>query len=177
MNKNYSTFKMILSSFFLVLAIILPFFTGQIPEIGQMLCPLHIPILLCGFICGWKYGLLTGFIAPLLRSLIFGAPPLYPSALAMAFELAIYGLMTGILYYLLPKNKINIYLSLISSMIIGRIVWGFSMFILLEVKGGTFTFSSFMAGALINAIPGIIIQIILIPFIIMIVEPRIKKIN
>lgn len=109
MNKNYLTFKMILSSLFLVLAIILPFFTGQIPEIGQMLCPLHIPILLCGFICGWKYGLLTGFITPLLRSLIFGAPPLYPSALAMAFELAIYGLITGVLYYLLPKNKINIY--------------------------------------------------------------------
>ena len=76
--------KLVLSALFLAIALVLPFLTGQIPEIGSMLCPMHIPVLLCGFFCGWQYGLAVGFVAPLLRSFLFGVPYLYPMAVSMA---------------------------------------------------------------------------------------------
>ena len=73
--KNQSTKKMILAALFLALCYLLPFLTGQIPEIGSMLLPMHLPVLLCGFVCGWPYGLGVGFAAPLLRSVTLGMPP------------------------------------------------------------------------------------------------------
>ena len=136
---------------------------------------MHIPVLLCGFICGWKYGLVVGLIAPLLRSLTLSMPPLFPTALCMSFELAIYGLLTGLMYNLLPKKKIFIYVSLIIAMIIGRIVWGLSMFIALGFDNTKFGLSAFFAGAFTNAIPGIILQIIVIPIIMIIYKKNIEK--
>ena len=111
-----STKKVVLSGITIALGIYLPFLTGQIPSIGNMLLPMHIPILLCGFICGWKYGLITGFITPLLRSAMFTMPPMFPAAIAMAFELAAYGALTGLLYKVLPKGGKNVFLSLILSL-------------------------------------------------------------
>ena len=87
----------------------------------------HIPVLLCGFICGWPYGLIVGLIAPILRFLLFGMPPIFPTGIAMSFELAAYGMVCGILYKKLPKTIPNIYFSLIGSMLAGRIVWGIAM--------------------------------------------------
>ena len=97
MKSHKSMLKMVLAALFLALAYIMPFLTGQIPEVGAMLCPLHIPVLLCGFICGWPWGLAVGFVAPLLRSLILGMPPMFPTAICMAFELAVYGGVAGFL--------------------------------------------------------------------------------
>ena len=162
--------KMILSALFLAIAYVLPFFTGQIKEIGNMLCPLHIPILLCGFICGWQNGLVIGFIAPLLRSLTLGMPPLFPNAVCMAFELAAYGAVAGFMHKYLPKKKPFVYLSLITAMLSGRVIWGTAMFIFMGINGGTFTFTAFLAGAFTNAIPGIIIQIVLIPLLVMVLD-------
>ena len=88
MKRRVKISKLVLSGLFLALAFVLPFLTGQVPEIGNMLCPMHIPVLLCGFICGWPYGLLIGFLSPLLRSLILGMPPMFPKAVCMALELA-----------------------------------------------------------------------------------------
>ena len=157
-----------LSGMFLALAYVMPFLTGQIPEIGSMLCPMHMPVLLCGFVCGAPYGLVVGLMAPVLRSLTLGMPPLFPTATAMAFELAVYGLMAGLLYKALPKKKINIYTSLIGAMIIGRIVWGVVMFCIMGFDMTKFGIAAFWAGAVVNAIPGIIAQIILIPMLIMV---------
>ena len=169
MRKN-NILKMILSAFFLALAYVMPFLTGQIPEIGAMLCPLHIPVLLCGFICGWPWGLAVGFLAPLTRSFILGAPILFPKAICMAFELAAYGAVTGFMHKLLPRKKPYIYCSLLTAMLVGRIVWGVAMFICLGINGNSFTFGAFLAGAFTNAIPGIIIQIVLIPVIVMVLD-------
>jgi len=107
----------------LALCMVLPFLTGQIPEIGGMLCPMHIPVLLAGFICGPWYALAVGFLAPPLRFVMFGMPRLMPTGLAMAFELATYGLIVGILYRKLAKNVINTYVSMIAAMLLGRVVW------------------------------------------------------
>ena len=92
------------AALYLAIAMVLPFITGQIPEIGSALCPMHIPALLCGFMCGAPWGLAVGFIAPLLRSVVFGMPTLFPGAVAMAFELAVYGGMAGFLRQKLPRG-------------------------------------------------------------------------
>ena len=101
--------KLTYAALYLAIAMVLPFVTGQIPEIGSMLCPMHLPVLLCGFMCGAPWGLAVGFISPLLRSVVFGMPPMYPTAVAMAFEMAVYGGLAGLLYRLLPRKKSTIY--------------------------------------------------------------------
>lgn len=170
MKRNYSLMKMILAAVFLALAYVMPFLTGQIPEIGAKLCPLHIPVLLCGFVCGWPWGLAVGFIAPLLRSVTLGMPPFFPTAVCMAFELAAYGAISGLMHKILPKKKPFVYCSLLIAMIVGRIVWGVAMFAFLGITGGNFTFGIFIAGAFTNAIPGIIVQVVLIPIIVMVFD-------
>ena len=87
---------LVLSAMFLALGLVLPFFTGQIPQVGSMLLPMHLPVFLCGLICGWQYGAAVGFVTPLLRMSLFGMPPLL-TAVAMAFELAAYGGVAGFL--------------------------------------------------------------------------------
>lgn len=161
------TKKLVLSALFLALGIVLPFLTGQIQQMGNMLLPMHIPVLLCGFICGWQYGLAVGFVTPLLRSVLFGMPPLMPTAAAMAVELAVYGLVTGILYRKLPKKTPYLYVSLLCAMIAGRVAWGIASIPLFGMAGNGFTAQIFLSGALLNAIPGIILQIVLIPIIMM----------
>lgn len=162
--------KMTYAALYLAIAMVLPFITGQIPEIGSMLCPMHIPALLCGFMCGWPWGLAVGFIAPLLRSVVFGMPAMFPGAVAMAFELAAYGGIAGILYRLLPRKKWITYVVLIVSMIAGRIVWGIVRVILAGLSGSSFTWALFLAGAVTNAIPGIIMHLILIPILVIVMD-------
>ena len=157
------------SALFLALAMVLPFLTGQIPQIGSMLCPMHIPALLCGFVCGWPWGLAVGFVSPLLRMALFGMPPVWV-AIAMAFELAVYGAVAGILYRVLPRNKGNLYVSLLGAMVAGRLAWGLVKIILAGVQKTTFPLSAFFAGAITGAIPGIILQLILIPVVVMLLE-------
>ena len=154
----------------LAFCMILPFFTGQIPEIGNKLSPMHIPVLICGFLCGFPYALAIGFIAPVLRFFLFGMPPIMPIGLAMAFEMAAYGACASILYRKLPKKTINLYLTLIVAMIVGRIVWGLASFVLYSIQGNAFTFQLFLAGSIINAIPGIICHILIIPPIVMVLK-------
>lgn len=158
--------KITLSAMFIALGIILPFFTGQIPQIGSMLLPMHIPVFLCGLICGWKYGIITGFILPILRYALFGMPPIFPTGIAMAFELATYGFVAG---YLFNEGKwqcvISLYRSMIAAMLAGRIVWAIVEIILLGIGQNGFTWLMFINGAFINALPGIILQLIGIPMI------------
>ena len=167
--------SLIYSALFLALAYVLPFLTGQIQQIGNMLCPMHIPVLLCGFICGWQWGLTVGAAAPLLRSLTLVMPPPFPTAVCMAFELAAYGAIAGLMKRLLPKKPLFTYVSLLITMIVGRLVWGLAMFICLGATGGSFGLKAFLSGAIINAVPGIIVQIVLIPPIVMLYDKLSKK--
>ena len=165
--KKSTTYTLVLSGFFVALGLVMPFLTGQIPSIGSKLLPMHIPVLLCGFVLGGPAGLVVGFIVPLFRSLLFSMPPMFPTAIAMAFELATYGLLAGLLYRMLPKKPFHVYTTLILSMLGGRVVWGIVSYILLRLSGSAFTWKVFMAGAFINALPGIILQIVLIPLIVL----------
>lgn len=154
----------------LALGMVLPFLTGQIPSIGSRLLPMHIPALLTGYICGPIYGLLIGFILPLFRSLVFSMPPMYPIAIAMAFELAVYGFIVGLLYKVFPKKTIYIYLSLVIAMIAGRIVWGLVSYILFGISGSEFSLEMFIGIGFVNALPGILIQVLLIPAIVVLLR-------
>lgn len=162
--------KLTLSAMFLALTFVMPFLTGQIPQIGSMLCPMHIPVLLCGFFCGAPWGLGVGFIAPILRSFTLGMPQMFPTAFCMAFELAAYGFVSGWLHNKLPKKKISVYASLLGAMIIGRLVWGIVMFVCMGLSASKFGFTAFLAGAFFNAIPGIVLQIVLIPILVITLE-------
>ena len=158
--------KLIFSAFFLALGFILPMFIGQIPTIGQMLLPMHIPVFLCGMICDFKYGCLIGFILPILRSLLFSVPVMYPTAISVAFEMATYGLVVGLIFgYSNKKSTATIYVSMLIAMILGRIVRCLAQIILLELQGNSFIWKTFATGVLLHSIPGIILQLILIPLI------------
>lgn len=161
-----STKKLVLAGLFLALGLALPFLTGQIPYIGKMLLPMHLPVLIAGFVLGAPWGLAIGLIVPVLRSLLFSMPPMFPAAVAMSFELAGYGFFAGLFYKLLPKKNICIYISLALAMVLGRAVWGAISWVLYGLKNTAFTWQAFAAGAYFNAIPGIILQIVLIPVII-----------
>lgn len=158
------TKKLTLSALFIALGLVLPLLTGQLKALGNAFLPMHLPVLLCGLIVGPLYGLVVGLMLPILRHFTFGMPPLYPTAIAMSFELATYGFVVGFVY----KNSrwkciIALYESLIIAMIAGRIVWGITTMILLGINGQAFTWQMFMAGAFLNAIPGIVFQLIFIP--------------
>lgn len=159
--------KLTYAGVFLALAMVLPFLTGQIPEIGGALSPMHIPAFLCGFACGWPWGLAVGFVAPLLRFALFGMPPLMPTGLAMAFELAAYGALSGLLYKRLPRKTPMIYVALVLSMLGGRAVWGVVRYLLSGVQGTVFGLSAFWAGAFAKAVPGIVCHIALVPLIVL----------
>ena len=163
--------KLVLSAMFMAIGLVLPFITGQIQQIGSMLLPMHIPVLFCGLICGWQYGAVVGFVLPLLRYVLFGMPPIFPTGVSMSFELAVYGAVIGLIMQQLSKRNTtdsgknyvrNLYLALIGAMLAGRIVWGLVRFILARATMQPFTMEMFMAGAFLTAIPGIIVHLILI---------------
>jgi len=197
MRENNTIKTITLPAVFAALGLVLPFVTAQVPAIGNMLLPMHIPVLLTGIVSGWKYGLMIGFALPLARSFLFGSPPIYPIGVSMAFELATYGAVIGFLYNFkslktesnvihpvefnsplkkptiyMFKHPYNIYFSLITAMIAGRIVWGGVTMFLFNRLGWDFTFQIFMMGAFFNAIPGLILQIILIPFLTILLKKR-----
>lgn len=158
--------RSVLSAMFLAIGLFLPFLTGQIQQIGNMLLPMHIPVFLCGLICGWKWGLAVGFITPVMRSVLFGMPIMYPVAIAMAFELATYAAVAGALYAHSKWQCIRaLYRCMIIAMIAGRVVWGVAEVILLGVGQDGFTWQMFIGGAFLNCIPGIILQLIAVPAI------------
>ena len=168
--QNKGLKRLVLAALFLAVALVLPFLTGQIPEVGAMLCPMHIPALLCGFFCGWPWGLAVGLIAPVLRSLLFSMPPIFPVAICMSFELAAYGAVSGWLYAKLPGKKASVYGALLAAMVVGRLVWGAARFLCTGLDVSAFGLSAFWAGAVTSAIPGIIVQIVLIPILVMALE-------
>ena len=164
--KKKPVLNLTLSAMFMAIGLVLPFLTGQIPQIGNMLLPMHIPVLLCGLICGWQYGLAVGLVLPPLRYILFGMPVLFPTGIAMAFELAAYGFVVGWLYsHSRWQCVISLYRCLIAAMLAGRVVWGVVRVLMLGLGGSSFSWQMFMAGAFLNAIPGIVLQLILIPTI------------
>lgn len=166
--QNHQVKNLVTAALMLALAYVLPNFTGNIPQIGSMLLP-HAPAHHTVRLPGRRsWGAAVGFIAPLLRSVLTGGyPPMFPTAIAMAFEMAAYGFVSGVLsHHRLPLTLKGIYISLLSAMVCGRVVWGVVMAII-TLGGDGFTFAAFIAGAFTNAIPGIILQLIAVPVLVL----------
>jgi len=159
MKKN-NALQLVLAALFTALGVLLPVILHPFGISGQVFLPMHIPILLCGFIAGSGYGILTGLIVPFLSSITTGMPPIWPVAVSMALELAAYGFFAGFL-----SKRLNIIFSLIGAMLAGRIVLGIVNAVLYGISGTPYSFSLFVSAAFVTALPGIIIQLLLIPFI------------
>jgi len=163
--KSKKIRQLVFAALCLAIGIILPTLIG-VRELNIMLSPMHIPVLICGFVCGWMYGGVVGILTPILRSVIFYMPLMYPDAIAMAFELAIYGIVAGLLYKLLPKKIPYIYVSLVSAMLIGRVIFIIARTGMAFVSNVEVAFLTYVTASFVDTIPGIILHIAIIPFII-----------
>jgi len=134
---------------------------------GSTFLPMHIPVLLCGLLFGWQYGAVCGFIVPLLSSVLTGMPALFPVAPAMMLELCAYGALTGFFY---RRLRWNVYPALLVAMVGGRIVSGLANAVFFSMAQKPYGFAAFLAAAFVTALPGIVIQIILIPIIVLSLE-------
>ena len=165
-NITYSR-KMVFSAMFLAIALLLPFLTGQIPQIGGMLCPMHLPVLLAGFVCGPFWGGAVGLVCPLLRHMLFSMPPLM-TAIAMTAELCAYGFLAGFFHRITKKlfsdkSVLAVYIALLLAMIGGRVVWGLASAVLMLAGQTEFSIGVFFASGFVQAWPGILLQLVLIP--------------
>lgn len=161
-----STKKMVLTSLMIAVGVVLPIAFHSIPNAGSILLPMHIPVLICGIICGFPFGLLCGIITPLLSSLLTGMPPAAYLP-AMICELAVYGLVTSLLIRFVRTKSVyaNIYIALIGAMISGRIVYGILNSLIF--RAGSYSAQIWLTSAFVTALPGIVIQLILIPLIVL----------
>ena len=168
MNK---TKQLVLTAMFIALGVILPQAFHAIPNAGSIFLPMHIPVLISGYVVGPLFGLLCGILTPLLSHLIFSMPPA-PILPSMLCELAVYGLMTGILSKVIKieNDYVKAYVVLILSMLAGRLTYG--ILNALIFKAGSYSFSAWISAALITALPGILIQLVLIPILV----DRLKKV-
>lgn len=155
--------EIVLSGLFIALGIILPM-VFHVFGSGSTFLPMHIPVLIAGFVVSAPFAIAVGAITPILSSLLTGMPTVFPVLPFMIFELATYG---GVASFLYRKLNLNVYVSLVCSMIAGRIVssivvWVLATFFMAKLPNPIV----FITGAITQGIPGIIIQIIFIPAII-----------
>ncbi len=161
---------MILAAACLALGYLLPFLTGNNFALGQMLSPMHLPALLCGFLCGWPYGLAVGAVMPLMRCVLLGAPPLH-TAIIMACELATYGAVAGLMYGRLRGKRLGIVLSLIAAMLAGRVVGGLVSIPVLSVFAkNPITFAAFWTNYFLTPWPAIVVQLLVVPSVVHMLE-------
>ena len=159
--------RMVYAAMFLAIALLLPFLTGQIPQIGGMLLPMHLPVLLCGFVCGPLWGGAVGLVCPMLRHVFFGMPPVL-TAITMTAELCAYGVLSGLFHRIFrklfgEKSMLAVYAALVLAMIGGRIIWGLASSALMLAGQTEFSAAAFFAGGFVQAWPGILLQLVLIP--------------
>lgn len=147
------------------LGILIPSVFHLFGQVGSVFCPMHIPVIVCGMVCGWKYGGLCGLIVPPLSFLIIGMPPIYPVGVSMMLELCAYGVIAGLLY-----KKCNVFSSLVGAMLGGRVVYGVVNLILTGIAGTSYSLQTFLTAAFVTALPGIVIQLIFIPALIVLLE-------
>ena len=164
---NQTNFKsllrhMVYAAVCLALCMVLPFLTGQIPQIGSALSPMHIPVLLCGLACGWPYGLVCGLLGPVLSGVLTGMPS--PAVLpGMMVECGVYGLVSGLMMQLVHTKKLyaDLYISQITAMLLGRILSGVCKALIFAPA--TFTVAAWATTSFVTGLPGIVIQLVLLP--------------
>ncbi len=180
MNKGFSIRNILLSMLFLAGAVFLPTLCANIPGLELVLLVAHIPVYLCGFICGGPLGFAIGMVAPVLRSVIFGVPELYPTGVAAMFEYAFYGLLAGVFFDSFRRSMgghrvAASYLALLIAMLGGRAVWGIAM-LLIALFSPTvgFSWGEFIYGAFTGEIAAIVLHILIVPGLVAQMHPSRK---
>ena len=165
MKSIRSVKQMTLAAVCTALCVVLPIAFHSIPNAGSIFLPMHIPVLICGMICGWPYGLLCGLVGPLLSSVITGMPPaaILP---AMMVECGVYGLVSGLVLRYVRSGKTygDLYLALVSAMIGGRVVSGLAK-ALIFTPG--MALSAWVTASFVTALPGIVIQLVFLPTVVL----------
>lgn len=165
MKKMSPVKKSIITAVCIALCVVLPQAFHAIPNAGSIYCPMHIPVLLCGLICGWQYGLLCGIAGPLVSALITGMPPaaVLPG---MLVECAAYGALTGLMMRLVHTKKVypDLYISLLVAMLGGRIISGIAKALIFSA--GSYSMTAWVTGSFVTSLPGIIVHLVLIPSIV-----------
>lgn len=165
--KNKSVRELVLSGLFIAIGLLLPMIFHTF-GLGSTFLPMHIPVVIAGFAVSLPFAILVGALTPLLSALFTGMPPLFPVLPFMIFELAAYGGVASLLY---RRLKLNVYIALILSMLAGRIVSGIAVWVLAaffaaQLPGPVV----FVAGSITGGIPGIIIQLVFIPALILVLD-------
>lgn len=165
--------KLALTSVFIAIGIIIPILFHSVSMFGKIFLPMHIPVILCGIICGPVFGVTAAIMTVILSSIITGMPPLYPMAVIMIFELITYAIVSGVIIRLL-RNRLNtiitLYISLVVAMLLGRLILGIASVIFIGILGTGYSMEAFITGAFVTGLTGIIIQLILIPWLIIILN-------
>ena len=167
---NHSSIRrLVMTALCVALGVVLPQALHAVPNAGNVLLPMHIPVLLCGLTCSWGYGLACGVLPPLMSHLVSGMPPAAVLP-AMVCELAAYGLISGLAakYIRTGKRTADVYIQLISAMLIGRVVYGLANALIF--RAGAYSMEVFVTAAFVTALPGIVIQLVLLPALILVLE-------
>lgn len=168
--------KMIQTAFFIALGIALPYIFHFF-ALGPVFLPMHLPVFLCGALCGHRYGAVCGLILPYFSFLLNGMPPIYPVGISMSFELGAYGLLMGFLFAFFGLKHGLLFSAtsaLLITMLAGRLVAGIANLFLLGLTGEVYTLGIFLTSMFLKAVPGMILQIILIPCILKVIINRQK---
>ncbi len=162
MNTNKHTHNLIFTALCMAICVVLPIVFHAVPDAGSILSPIHIPVLLCGLICGPLWGLACGIAGPLLSSVITSMPPMAYLP-PMLVECAVYGLVAGMLMCFVRTGRlyVDLYISLLSSMLLGRVVAGAAKALLFAA--GEYSFAMWTSAYFVTSLPGIVIHLILIP--------------
>lgn len=161
-----STKNLTFTSLLLAMGLVLPLLMHLFAA-GTVLLPMHIPVLICGFLCGMPYGAICGFALPYISSFLTGMPPMFPTAITMSLELCTYGILAGLFY---RKLKWHVYPSLIAAMLFGRAVSGISNAVILGFASRAYSLQIFLTASFITALPGILIQLAFIPLCVLAIE-------
>ena len=169
MDQLFYVRKLVVSALCVALCVVLPIAFHMIPGGGSLFSPMHIPVLLCGLVCGWPYGILCGAVGPLLSSLLTSMP-LMAYLPGMMVELVAYGFVAGVLMKIVHTGQLHkdVYISLIVAMLAGRVVAGFAQALIFRV--GDYGISLWLGSYFVGTWPGLIVQLILIPVIIFALE-------
>ena len=175
MQRNTFLYRLLITAVLLAIGMVLPFLTGQMQTIGQLISPLHIPVFICGLTCGWSWGAALGFILPIFRGLIFGMPPFPAVGLPMAFEMLVYGLVTGLLYPRLRKvlqnqHIVAMLISMLAAMILGRCAGGATRAVMMGIQGNSYSFAAFFASYFTGTVAGAVIHLFVCPYIVTMLE-------
>lgn len=156
--------RMVLTALCIALCVVLPIAFHVIPNAGTVFLPMHIPVLLCGLVCGWQYGLMCGVLGPLVSSVLTGMPPaaILPS---MMVECGVYGCTAGLMmeYIRTGRTCADLYLSLPTAMLVGRLLGGISKVLIFAPGTGL---KAWAVASFITGLPGILVQLIFIPAIV-----------